>query len=117
VALILSAVGIYGVLAYSVTLRRREIGIRMALGSSRGKAAGLVASQAGRMVLVGLAFGITGAWAAGHAVRSFLFGVKALDAVTLSATAALLLLVSAAAAFVPAMRAARVDPLETLRAE
>lgn len=117
VALILSAVGIYGVLAYSVALRRREIGIRMALGSSREKAAGLVASQAGRMVLVGLAFGITGAWAAGHAVRSFLFGVKALDAVTLSATAALLLLVSAAAAFVPAMRAARVDPVETLRAE
>ncbi len=117
VALLLSAVGIYGVLAYSVALRRREIGIRMALGSSRREAAGLVASQAGKMVLMGLAFGITGAWAAGHAVRSFLFGVKALDAVTLSATGALLLLVSAAAAFVPAMRAARVDPVETLRAE
>jgi predicted permease len=117
VALILSVVGIYGVLAYSVALRRREIGIRMALGSSRGEAAGLVASQAGKMVLIGLASGIMGAWAAGHAVQSFLFGVKALDPVTMSATAALLLLVSAAAAFFPAMRAARVDPVETLRAE
>jgi hypothetical protein len=64
-----------------------------------------------------LASGIMGAWAAGHAVQSFLFGVKALDPVTMSATAALLLLVSAAAAFFPAMRAARVDPVETLRAE
>jgi putative ABC transport system permease protein len=117
VALILSAVGIYGVLAYSVALRRREIGIRMALGSSRGEAAGLVANQAGKMVLLGLAFGIMGAWAAGHAVQSFLFGVKALDPVTLSATAALLLLISASAAFFPAMRATRVDPVETLRAE
>jgi len=117
VALILSAVGIYGVLAYSVASRRREIGIRMALGSSRGGAAGLIASQAGKMVLTGLAFGSTGAWAAGHMVRSFLFGVKGFDVVTLSAVGSLLLLVSAAAAFFPAMRAARVDPAETLRAE
>jgi predicted permease len=117
VALILSSVGIYGVLAYSVALRRREIGIRMALGSSRGEAAGLVASQAGKMVLVGLVFGVLGAWAAGHAVQSFLFGVRALDSVTMFATAGLLLLVSTAAAFFPAMRAARVDPVETLRVE
>jgi len=117
VALILSAVGIYGVLAYSEELRRREIGIRMALGSSRQGAARLVASQAGKMVLLGLVPGIVGAWAAGHAVRSFLFGVKGLDAETLTAAGALLLLVSAAAAFIPAMRAARVDPVETLRAE
>lgn len=116
-AMILSAVGIYGVLAYSVALRRREIGIRMALGSSRGEAAGLVASQAGKMVLVGLVFGIAGAWPAGRAVQSLLFGVKALDSLTMSGTAALLLVVSAAAAFFPAMRAAKVDPVETLRAE
>ncbi|MGH9590806.1 MAG: ABC transporter permease, partial [Terracidiphilus sp.] len=72
VALILSAVGIYGVLAYSVAVRRREIGIRMALGSTRRRAAGLVASQAGKMVLLGLVPGIAGAWAAERAVWSFL---------------------------------------------
>ena len=76
VALILSSVGIYGVLAYSVALRRREIGIRMALGSTRTAAAGLVVRQAGKMVLLGLVPGIAGAWAAGHAVRSFLYGVR-----------------------------------------
>jgi ABC-type lipoprotein release transport system permease subunit len=69
------------------------------------------------MVLVGLAFGIAGAWAAGHAVQSFLFEVKALDSMTILATTALLLVVSGAAAFFPAMRAAKVDPVETLRAE
>ena len=76
VALVLSAVGIYGVLAYSVALRRREIGIRMALGSTRPRVAGLVLRQAGTMALLGLVPGITGAWAAGFAVRSFLYGVK-----------------------------------------
>src|SRR6185437_8338594 len=98
VALILSAVGIYGVLAYSIAVRRREIGIRMALGSTRQRAAGLVASQAGKMVLLGLVLGIAGAWTAGRAVRSFLFGVKALDARALIAASAVLLLVSSAAA-------------------
>lgn len=117
VALILSAVGIYGVLAYSVALRRREIGIRMALGSTRQHAAGLVVRQAGKMVLLGLVPGIAGAWAAGHAVRSFLYGVSALDTRTLLAAGAVLLLVSTAAAFFPALRAAQVDPMETLRAE
>lgn len=115
VAMILSAVGIYGVLAYSVAMRRREIGIRMALGSTRRKVAGLVASQAGRMVLAGIALGVAGAWVAGRAVQSFLFGVKALDAATILATTAVLLAVSAVAACIPAMRAARVDPVETLR--
>ncbi|HVN92070.1 MAG TPA: ADOP family duplicated permease [Terracidiphilus sp.] len=117
VALILSAVGIYGVLAYAVALRRREIGIRMALGSTRRRAAGLVVRQAGTMVLLGLIPGIAAAWVAGHAVRSFLFGVKALDAETLIAAGAVLLIVSTAAAFIPAIRAAQVDPVETLRAE
>ncbi|HEU5352637.1 MAG TPA: ADOP family duplicated permease [Terracidiphilus sp.] len=117
VALVLAAVGIYGVLAYSVALRRREIGIRMALGSSRQGAAGLVAGQAMRMVLLGLVPGVAGAWVAGDAVRSFLFGVKALDAETLFVSGGLLLLVASAAALLPAVRASRVDPVETLRAE
>lgn len=117
VALVLSAVGIYGVLAYSVALRRREIGIRMALGSTRGKAAGLVMRQAGGMALLGLIPGVAGAWAAGYAVRSFLYGVKTFDPVTVGVAGCVLVLVFAAAASLPAMRAAQVDPVETLRAE
>jgi predicted permease len=116
-ALVLSAVGIYGVLAYLVARTTREIGIRMALGSTRPDAAMLVMRQAGRMVLVGLAPGLAGAWAAGYAVRSFLYGVQPLDGVTLAAVGALLMLVAACAAGVPAVRAAMVDPMETLRAE
>jgi ABC-type antimicrobial peptide transport system permease subunit len=117
VALILSAVGIYGVLAYSVALRRREIGIRIALGSTRQRAAGLVVRQAGKMVLLGLVPGIAGAWVAGYAVRSFLYGVKALDAEALVGAGAVLLLVSSTATFVPAIRATQVDPVEILRTE
>lgn len=117
VALALSAVGIYGVLAYSVALRRREIGIRMALGSTRSRAAGLVMSQAGAMALLGLIPGIAGAWAAGYAVRSFLYGVSTFDAVSAAVAGVVLVLVFAAAASLPAMRAAKVEPAETLRAE
>jgi ABC-type antimicrobial peptide transport system permease subunit len=117
VALALSAIGIYGVLAYSVALRRREIGIRMALGSSRPKVAQLVLRQGGTMVLLGLIPGIAGAWAAGHAISSFLYGVMPLDPATLSFVAALLIFVSIAAAALPTLRAAQVDPVETLRAE
>jgi len=73
VALVLSAVRIYGVLAYSVALRHHEIGIRMALGSTRAKAAGLVMRQALGVALLGLIPGVAGAWAAGYAVRSFLY--------------------------------------------
>ena len=117
IALALSAVGIYGVLAYSVALRRREIGIRMALGSTRTRAAGMVVRQAGTMVLLGLIPGIAGAWAAGYAVRSFLYGVRTFDAATGAVAGIVLVLVSIAAASFPAMRAAKVDPVETLRAE
>lgn len=117
VALALAAIGIYGVLAYSVAQRRKEIGIRMALGSSRAGVTRLVVRQAGAMVLWGLVLGVAGAWPAGRAVKSFLFGVKALDAWTLGAAAAVLLLVCAVAATVPAWRAAQVDPMEALRTE
>ena len=117
VALILSAVGIYGVLAWSVALRRREIGVRMALGSSRAGVARLILRRAGTMVFFGLIPGIAGAWAAGHAIRSYLYGVRTLDPITLLAVGLLLLLVSVAAAALPALRAAHVDPVETLRAE
>jgi putative ABC transport system permease protein len=116
-ALLLAAVGIYGVLAYSVAQRTREIGIRMALGSSRAGAMRLVARQAAVMVLVGLGLGFAGAWPAGRAVRSFLYGVHAQDTLTLVLTGCVLLAVCAIAAAVPAWRAAQVDPMEALRTE
>jgi len=117
VALLLSAIGIYGVLAYSVALRRREIGIRMALGSSQARVVRLVLQQAALMVIFGLVPGAMGAWIAGRAVKSFLFGVSALDPVSLAASALVLLAACAMAATLPAWRAARVDPMEVLRVE
>ncbi|MBB5061603.1 putative permease [Granulicella aggregans] len=117
IALLLSAVGIYGVLAYSVALRRRDIGIRMALGSTRGKAAGLIMRQAGIMTLIGLIPGIAGACATGYAVRSFLYGVKMFDPASIVVSGCLLVIVFLVAASLPALRAAQVDPVEMLRAE
>lgn len=117
IALVLSAIGLYGVLAYSVTLRRREIGVRLALGSSRASVTGLVTRQAAAMVFFGLIPGLIGAWAAGRAVRSFLFGVQALDPVSLLSAGIVLLIVASIAALAPALRAASVDPVETLRVE
>jgi predicted permease len=117
VALLLAAIGIYGVLAFSVIQRRKEIGIRMALGSSRVGAIHLIVRQAGQMILAGFLVGAGAAWPAGRAVRSFLFGVQPIDPVTLSASAAILVLVCAIAAAVPAWRAAQVNPVEALRAE
>ena len=117
VELLLAAVGIYGVLAYSVTQRRREIGIRMALGSSRTAATRLVVHQAGTMVAAGSLLGIAAAWPAGRAVQSFLFGVQPLDPWTLVTSALILLLVCSLAATIPAWRAAQVDPMEALRTE
>ena len=117
VALLLSAAGIYGVLAYSVALRRREIGIRMALGSSRSETATLVLRQAMLMVAFGLIPGIAAAWISGHAIHSFLYGVRSLDAPTVAVVAILLLTVTLLAASLPILRAVQVDPAETLRSE
>lgn len=116
-ALLLAAIGIYGLLAYAVTLRRREIGIRMALGSSRTGVARLVLRQAAYMVLWGVIPGVAGAWAAEHAVRSFLFGVKSIDPLAIVAAVVVLAMSAAIAAAIPAWRAARVHPMEVLRIE
>jgi predicted permease len=117
IALLLAAIGIYGVLAYSVVQRRKEIGIRMALGSSRSGAVRLIARQAGQMILLGFLVGAAAAWPAGRAIQSFLFGVQPIDAIALAASAIVLLVVCAIAAAVPAWRAAQVNPVEALRAE
>jgi putative ABC transport system permease protein len=116
-ALVLAAIGIYGILAYTVSTRRREIGVRMALGSPRIRISRLILQQAARMVVWGLVPGIAGAWAAEHAVRSFLYGVKPLDPPALAASVTVLALTAAMAAAIPAWRVTRVDLTEALRVE
>ncbi|MBV9181409.1 MAG: ABC transporter permease, partial [Acidobacteria bacterium] len=116
-ALILSVVGLYGVIAYSVRQRRREIGVRVALGAQRAAIYTLVLGQAGRLIGTGLALGLIGSVIASRLLRSLLFGVKEWDPVTLSGVGAMLAVVSLAAVFLPARRAAFIDPAEVLRTE
>jgi predicted permease len=117
IALLLAAIGIYGVLAFSVIQRRKEIGIRMALGSSRTGAVHLIARQAAQMILAGFLVGTAAAWPAGRAIQSFLFGVQPIDPAALATSAVILVIVCAIAAAAPAWRAAQVNPVEALRAE
>ena len=116
-ALALSAVGIYGVTAYAVTQRTREIGVRMAIGASAGAVVRLVLASALRTVGVGLCLGTVAALAGGRLIASQLYGVSARDPLTLAAIAALLAVVALAASGIPALRAARIDPMAALRAE
>ena len=117
VALVLAATGIYGVLSGSVTERVREIGVRLALGATRGNILALVIRQGMTMTMLGIVIGVSGAVAASQALVSLLFGVSRLDPLTYLGVMALLASVSAIACWVPAWRAARVDPAITLRAE
>jgi putative ABC transport system permease protein len=117
VALVLAATGIYGVLSGSVTERMREIGVRSALGASRGNILALVVRQGMTLTGLGIAIGLGGAVAASHAIVTLLFGVSRLDPLTYLGVIALLLGVSGIACWVPAWRAARVDPSITLRAQ
>jgi predicted permease len=115
VALLLAALGIYGVLAYGVAERRREIGIRMALGSTAGHVFGLVLGDGATITAAGLAFGLAGGYALSSAMNSVLFGVAATDARVLAGVVALLAVVALVATFVPARRASRVNPIEALQ--
>jgi predicted permease len=117
VALMLAAMGIYGVMAYLVSQRTHELGIRMALGATRSKVTGMVLTQGLRLILVGLGLGLAGALSLSHLLRSFLHGVSPFDPVTFLGVGALLTLVSLAACWVPAQRAARVEPMIALRQE
>ncbi|MGA2251688.1 FtsX-like permease family protein, partial [Terracidiphilus sp.] len=115
--LVLSAIGMYGLLNYSVIRRKREIGVRMALGASRRDVVRLVVREAMWMVVPGIALGAVGAWAASRFVRSMLFGVKPLDPWVMAASAAVLLGTAVLACLLPARRAATVHPMEALRSE
>jgi putative ABC transport system permease protein len=116
-ALVLAAVGIYGVLSYTVTQRTRELGIRMALGAESKSVMRLVVGQAMTPVLIGVILGLAGAWGATRLMSSLLFGVSATDPLTFLAVALFLLVVAALASWLPARRATMVDPLIALRAE
>ncbi|HEX6322436.1 MAG TPA: ABC transporter permease [Vicinamibacterales bacterium] len=117
VALFLSAIGIYGVLAYQVAQRRREIGIRMALGSSVRAVFGIVLADGAKIVAVGLALGLAGALVTGSYIESQLFGVDALDPIVIGAVGAILAVVSFVAVMIPARRAAKVNPVIALAGE
>jgi putative ABC transport system permease protein len=117
VSLVLAATGIYGVLSGSVTERMREIGVRSALGASRSDILSLVVRQGMTLTGLGVVIGLSGAVAASRAIVTLLFGVSRLDPITYVGVVALLLGVSGIACWVPAWRAARVDPSITLRAE
>ena len=117
VALAFAATGIYGVLSGSVAERMREIGVRSALGATRGEILGLVLRQGMSLTALGIAIGLAGAAAATQALVSMLFGISRLDPMTYLDVIAVVVLASAVACWTPAWRAARVDPSITLRAE
>jgi putative ABC transport system permease protein len=117
VALVLAATGIYGVLAGSVAERTREIGIRAALGASRRSILGLVVGQGMALTAIGIVIGLAGAAVASGGLETLLFSVSRIDPITYAGVIAMLLMVSAIACWIPARRAACVDPSITLRAE
>jgi len=116
-AMLLGMVGIYGLLAYSVKQRTAEIGVRIALGASQGHVLRMILRQGIQLTLLGLLLGLAGALVLTRVLASSLFGVSALDPITFAAVPTLLLLVTIAACLVPARRAAKVDPMRTLRYE
>ena len=116
-ATLLAAVGLYGVLAYTVAMRTREIGVRIALGADRRRVRGLVLRQVGWMMLVGGAIGVLAALGLGRAAGSLLFGLEGNDPAVFTSAVMLLVLVGFSAGWVPALRASRIDPMQALRAD
>jgi putative ABC transport system permease protein len=114
---VFAAVGIAALVAFAVTQRTREIGVRVALGAQTRDVVVLVASEAAWIAVVGLAGGLVAAWILRRSVESMLFSVKPGDALTFCSVALLLAVVSLLAAYLPARRAARIDPAAALRAE
>src|SRR5262249_33549827 len=110
-ALLLAAVGIYGVLAYSVTQRRREIGLRMALGAQRKDVIWLILGQGATLIGIGMVIGLACAFSLTRVMRSLLYGVAPTDLATFAAITVVLIIVALLACWVPAWRAAKVDPM------
>lgn len=116
-ALLIAAAGVYGVVSYTVSRRTHEIGIRMALGATRGQVLSMVVGEGMRLVVAGVVFGVAGAFAVSHAMRSMLFGITSLDAPTYLGVTALLIGVAAAATLLPARRSTNIEPIRALRSE
>ena len=117
VALTLAAVGIYGVMAFTVAQREHEIGLRMALGASRSRVVGMILKEGMVLALVGLGLGLIGAYFVGKALQSGLYGVGTLDAAAICAVATVLFAAAMLASWIPARRAASVQPMQALRSE
>jgi putative ABC transport system permease protein len=117
VALVLTVVGLYGVMSYSVAQRTNEIGIRLALGAQSRDVLLMIVRQGGTLILVGLVIGLAGAYAVTRLITSWLFGVTAKDPFTFAVVAVLLAIVALLACYIPALRATKVDPMEALRCE
>jgi putative ABC transport system permease protein len=117
VALVLAAVGVYGVMSYAVTQRTSEIGIRMAMGARRSNVVALVVRQGAVLAAIGIGFGLAGAYAVGRVMQTLLYEVSSTDAVTFAAASAILLGVALAACLMPALHASRIDPMLALRHE
>ena len=114
-ALGLASIGLYGILAYSVNQRKREIGLRMALGAAQNSVLRLILTQGMSLVLAGVLIGFVGALFVGRLLSGMLFGVSAGDPISVAGAALVLLLVALLACYLPARRASRVDPLVALR--
>jgi putative ABC transport system permease protein len=117
VALVLAVVGVYGVMAYGVQLRRREIGIRLALGATRERVLAMILSDGLRMVGVGIALGIITALSLTRVLQTLLYGVSPRDPVTFVVVPGVLIVAAALACLLPARKAAAVNPVETMRTE
>jgi len=117
VGLLLAAIGIYGVTAYAVTCRAREIGIRVAMGAQRSDIVGMVLRHGMWLVAIGSAIGLILAAAASRLLTRLLFGIPPIDPITFAGAATLFAVIGLAACYIPARRAVRVDPVEALRHE
>jgi putative ABC transport system permease protein len=116
-ALFVASIGLYGVMSYSVSRRIREFGIRMALGATSGAVLRLVLGQAAKLVGVGICLGLVGAMLLTRLIASLLYGITPFDAATFASVSVLLAVVALVASYIPAQRAAKADPMDSLRYE